>query len=627
MTDQDPTQRYEPPTSTPQSAAGPTPASAAGAPIAPPPAPVAYAPAADPGLEAVATAPVAGTPKGARNGKARLRWLAALVVTVAIAGTAAAATMLLTSDSGDADVLAYTPADSVVYGELRLDLPGSQQAELAELMTAFPGFDDQAAFPVKLNEALDQLVGRATDGEQSWTGDIDPWFGRRLSVSVGPIPASAEDASSARGLLLASVTDAAKAEAWAAALLADEGATTSTETWNGTTITIITPPAGVSSKMADLSAGYAITGSVLAVGDVESVKAAIDTGGTKGINTVEQFQAAEASVSGDRLAFGYVDSETIADAAEGLAGESMPSLPSVLDELAPAWVASAIRAEDGSFIVDTRMPHVDALGPATVAQSTIPGLLPPTTIAFAEGHDVGEALTRFKDLAASDPELAGGVKELEDTLGIVGGWEAVVGWMGEAGIAVTRDGEDVAGGLVVVPTDADDAQRLLTQLRGFIQLAGAGSGITITDEAYGDATISVIDLGDLGALAGGVTGGAVDLPAGVTLSYAVTDEVLVLGYGTDFTKAVLDARSGESLADSERFSAALAQAGTEHASLFWLDVTAIRDLVEDQVPADSKAEYEADAKPYLQAFDSVIGTFAPGEEIDQGTVIVRVVGQ
>ena len=59
---------------------------------------------------------------------------------------------------------------------------------------------------------------------------------------MGPIPASA-DASAARGLVLVSVTDAAKAGAWASKVLADAGATTTTETYNGVTINTITPPA------------------------------------------------------------------------------------------------------------------------------------------------------------------------------------------------------------------------------------------------------------------------------------------------------------------------------------------------------------------------------------------------
>ncbi len=325
-----------------------------------------------------------------------------------------------------------------------------------------------------------------------------------------------------------------------------------------------------------------------------------------------------------------MDTAALTASAQDLAGaaaEAMPSLPAAFDDLVPPWSVAAVRAEDGSFVIETRNPHVAKLGPAESTDTTLAGVLPPTTVALVEGHDVGTALTRLKDLVASDPAMAEGVSQIDDVLAIVGGWDAVVGWMGEAGVAVSRDGDEIGGGLVVTPTDPEAAERLLTQLKGFVQLAGAGSGITVTDEAYGGTTITVIDLGDLGDLAGAATDGAVDVPADLQISYAATDEVVVLGYGTAFTKAVLDARSGESLADTARFSAALEQAGTAHASLFWLDVTGIRDLVEAQVPAADKAEYEADLKPYLEAFDSVIGTYAPAEDIDRGTVIIHVVGQ
>ena len=85
-------------------------------------------------------------------------------------------------------------------------------------MKAFPGFEDQAAFPIKLNEALDLLVGKATDGKQGYKTDIEPWFGGQLGVSVGPLPAAADPAA-ARAVAF-SVKDAAKATAWAAAVAA-----------------------------------------------------------------------------------------------------------------------------------------------------------------------------------------------------------------------------------------------------------------------------------------------------------------------------------------------------------------------------------------------------------------------
>ena len=120
--------------------------------------------------------------------------------------------------------------------------------------------------------------------------------------------------------------------------------------------------------------------------------------------------------------------------------------------------------------------------------------------------------------------------------------------------------------------------------------------------------------------------GAVAAPTDLKLAYAVTDEVVVFGIGTDFVKSVLDASAGESLADTERFSTALTQAGKEHASLFWLDVAATRDFVEGMVPTADRSDYDANLKPYLEAFDTVIGTTIPGDEIDSGTVIIRVTG-
>ena len=632
MTDQDPTQRYEPPTAASQPGVPtPTPAHDAAAPSGAPDGMPAFAPAPPPPAvsgtaQPVATAPVAAT-TSSRARRGRLRWLAVAVVTLLVAGSAAAATLLLTGDSGDPDVLAYTPADSVAYAELRLDLPGSQEAELATLMSAFPGFADQAAFPAKLNEALDQLVGKATDGKQSWQNDIDPWFGGQLAVSMGPLPASITDAAASRGLLLASVTDATKSEAWAAALVADMGGTTSTSTYNGVIITTVVPPAGAAGKAADLQTAYAVIGPVLAIGDTTSVKAAIDTGGKTGLNTDAQFKTAEASVSGDRLAFAYVDAAALVDGAKGLAGgaaSAMPELPAAFQDVTPPWGAAALRAENGSFVVETRSPHVSKLGPASVSTSTLPSVLPPTTVLLAEGHDVGQALTRFKDLVTSVPEAADGAKQLDDALQIVGGWDAIVGWMGEAGIAVTRDGDSIGGGIVVVPTDKAAADRLLTQLRGFLALAGGGSGITVTDEAYGDTTITVIGLGGIGGLAGAATGGTVDVPSDLSISYAVTDNVVVIGVGTDFTKAVLDASKGDSLADSSRFKAAMGQVDAQNAGLFWVDVASIRGLIEAQVPADQKADYEANAKPYLQAFDSVIGTYTPSDDLDRGTVSIHV---
>lgn len=591
---------------------------------APPPPPAMHVEAASP----IATQPVSTIPGGpAAPGRNRLRWLVALVVTVFVVGAAGISTFLLTREAGAPEVLSWAPADSVMYAELRLDLPGSQEAELAKAMSAFPGFDDQAAFPSKLSEALDQLVHRASGDKVGYKADIEPWFGGQLSVSMGPLP-SAAHANAARGLLLASVTDGTKAADWAARMLSTAGATTATESYGGITITTIRPPASSEAGKADIGGAYAVLGPVIALGDPASVKAAIDTHGTSGLATNAQFQAASASVSGDRLGFVYVDGAAIAKGAKALAGDAvpsaMPALPSFMTDLAAPWTAVSIRARDGAFVIDTRSPHVEQLGPASAATSTLPSLLPPTTVALVEGHDVGQAIERVKSLAAADPQLADGVKQLDDTLKLLGGFGAAVDWMGEGGIAVTRSGDTLAGGLVVTPTDKAAASRLFTVLRGFLAIGGS-AGVKVTDETYGDATITVVDTGNLPAALGGTTGSPVSgLPSGLRIAYTVTDQVVVIGSDADFVKAVLDARTGDNLARTQRFASALARVDAKHGSLMWLDVAGLRDLVESRMPAADKADYEANVKPYLAAVDAVIGTSTPGSDVDRGTIVVIV---
>ncbi|HEY6571132.1 MAG TPA: DUF3352 domain-containing protein, partial [Candidatus Limnocylindrales bacterium] len=483
MTDQDPTQAYVPPPGEPP--VPPTPA-VPEAPVAPtadvaptaayvppaPPAPDAAPPAApiptfappEAPAAGVVTAPVVAAPATKR--RSPLKWVAALVVVALVAGAAIAAAALLTGASGTPSVLAWAPTDSVTYAEVRLDLPGNQQAELAKVVSAFPGFDDQAAFPTKINEVLDQLVNKASDGKQSYTADIQPWFGGQLSVSVGPVPSSS-DASKARALALASVTDAAKATAWAASTLAESGATSTTETYNGVTITVIQPKADVSVMAKEIQPAYAVTGPVLALGDLASVKAAIDTAGKSGLNTNAQFKTASSTITGDRLAFAYVDTAAIVDAAGAMAPDiaGLPAMPSSLDGLFPAWLASAVVARDSALVVETRMPHVEQMGPVNNAESKIPSLVPADTIALIDAHDVGAALKRLKAMLASEPSLKDGVGQVDDALKLIGGFDAAVGWIGETGIVVTGTGGSVAGGLVIVPTNADDAQRLFTQLR------------------------------------------------------------------------------------------------------------------------------------------------------------------
>ncbi len=609
MTDQEPTQVYQPPTIEP-------PVAQPSAAEPPPPVPV-------------ATAPLESASKGARPGRSKLKWLVAGLVVLLVAGTAAGATLLLTSDSGDPAVLAYTPADSVAYAELRLDLPGSQSGELAKVMKAFPGFEDQAAFPMKLSEALDLLVGQATDGKQGYKNDIEPWFGGQIGASMGPLPAKADPAA-ARGVVLLGVKDAAKATAWADGLAAKSGTTTTTETYNGVTITIVEPSAGALPDAKGMSAAYAVVGPVLAIGDPTSVKAVIDTDGKTGLNTNAQFQEAEASVTGDRLGFRLRRSRDPGQERDGPRrfGDRRHAVAADLARGRDAAVGRGRRPRRGRRVRHGEPLAAHGIGRAgdqrrvqAAGRGAADHRVPRRGARRRQDDHLGQGPARRRARAQGARRPAGrGAGDRRRRRG-----HRRLDRRGRRRGHARRHGDRRQASSSSRPMPPPPTS-CSSQVKAFIQLGGAQAGLSVTEEQYDGTTITVIDLSGLGGLVGQMSEGAVAAPADLKLAYAVTDEVVVFGIGTDFVKSVLDASAGESLADTERFSTALTQAGKEHASLFWLDVAATRDFVEGMVPAADRSEYDANLKPYLEAFDTVIGTTIPGDEIDSGTVIIRVTG-
>jgi hypothetical protein len=309
----------------------------------------------------------------------------------------------------------------------------------------------------------------------------------------------------------------------------------------------------------------------------------------------------------------------------------MAGLPSFATEGQAPWVAMSLRADDDAFVVETRSPHVATAAKPVSTESKVAAVAPPSTVFLVSVNDVGSGIEQLRTMLAEDPSLAEGVKQVEDALAILGGLEAVTGWMDDAGVAITRDGDTIAGGLLVTPTDAEGAKaadRLLTQLKGLVALAGTSYGISVADQEYNGTTITTITIENVGALVGMAGGGSVSgVPDTIEIAYAATDEVVALGYTSDFVKAVLDAKDGESLADTERFSSLLDRADVAHAAMAWIDVVGIRGLVEGMIPDEQRAEYDADARPYLEAFDAIIATSAPGEDLDESTIIIRVAGE
>jgi hypothetical protein len=590
-------------------------------------------PAAAP-VTPVATAPV---------GRSRARWAIALGLVALVVAITGAITLALTGASPTATVLGYVPADSVMYGEVRLDLPGDQRREVGEFLSHFPGFADQAALDTKLDEVLDRLIADGTNGKQTFTKDIKPWFDGEVAFAMGPLPQVSgasgvvHPPADARALLLLSLKDEALARQWFADAMSESGTTGTTETYQGVELTVFRSGDG-----SGLAAAFAIVdGKVAIAGDLASVKAAIDTGGSGGLAAQDDFKAAMSAEGDDHIGFAYVDLRAILDSALSMAGAvGGANTPAISDELlaiVPDWASFRLRVEGDALVMDAAAPHVDgAPGPDSNHANGVPDWAPPSTIALFAGNDAGATILETVDLYRKDPSLKDAFTELDSAAGVLGGLESAIGWMGDTGVVVARAGDSAEAGLIVIPTDAANGQQLLTTIRSFATLGGAQAGVTVRDEDYNGTTITIVNLGDVGAMLGmagmngmvPLPGGGAGLPGGdIEIAWAATDGVVVVGSGPDFVKHVLDAGAGTSLADDDRFKGLVARVGAQHTGLAFVDIAGFRTLVEGAMAdasAADRAEYEESVKPFLTPFDAFTAAGVTGNDLEEQHAIITV---
>jgi hypothetical protein len=568
-----------------------------------------------PNGEPAPTAQVAAAAPGRTGAR---RWGIALVVVALVIGVGAAAAFLLAGSSAPSTILAYAPKDAVTYVSARLDLPGDQRANVGELLSKFPGFADQSTLEQKLGEVLDRLVGDATAGEQSYTTDLKPWFGGEIGVAIGELPDPPADASASLDtgsmLALVSVSDAAAARAWFDDAVADEP--TSTETYAGLELVRVgREPAGVMAIVAD---------KVMLLGDEASVKAAIDGKGQGGLSTNEQFTAAQAATSGDHLATFYIDTAAYVEWLERVSAETPEAIPGLgFTGMAdpPPWTAGRLRAEGDALVWDIVAPHVEGAPERTNRVSDVAARVPASALAVIDIHDAGTGLQELIDALKDDPSTADALREVESAVAFFGGFEGLIGWIGDAGIVVTGEGTDIGGGLVVAATDPDGAERFTTTIGGILLLAGGELGIDTREEDYNGTTITFVDLGE----AASFSQGSVDAEI-PEIGWAVKGDTFVLGVGDQFIKSVLDTTQATSLAESERYRDLVGRAGREHVVSAWVDLVALRGAIEafGAMEPGGLGDYEQDVKPYLEPFDALVATSVVGDDFDRSTVIISV---
>ena len=522
----------------------------------------------------------------------RARWAVVGVATLVVVALIGAFVIFAGPKGGTPSTVArYAPADTVAYFEARLDLPGDQHDNLAAFMSHFPGFADQAAFDQKVDETFNQLLQGSESG-LSWQADVEPWFGGQVGVfssSLNPEPGTPPSVSAAF-----SVKDTSSLEAFLAAHLLP-GA--QSEDYQGQQIR-------TGSLLAqDERVSLAATDDALVLGTrIEDVKRALDARADRepGLADDTFFLQQLGALHADHLGLVYYDGREAAQQLRdqldqlGELGQAVPNpvLDWALDAAASRGLAE-IRAESDHLSVTSlgERPANADLPPLPANRSTtLAEAFPTDSLVYAETRDVGQTITFILDSFLTPTPGASpapfDLNSIGDLLGtpIADYFDFIV----DVGASVSVNGDEATIGLVATVDDNAVAEsrvdRLLTIARTLMQFGG---GITFTEQQHGDAQITVIALA-------GPTG---DLGVG-SVSITVANGRLYIGTG-DFVVDALDRTRDTSLAARPEFQSGLQAGGASNAGIVFVDIAALRGLVEDTIPTAVRSEYDLNTGPFL----------------------------
>ncbi|HUQ79403.1 MAG TPA: DUF3352 domain-containing protein [Patescibacteria group bacterium] len=568
-----------------------------------------------------------GAPEQPVRGRSRARWLLALVGVLVVAVATFLIVSLAGGKPGASSAIGWMPATTTSYSEVRLDLPGDQRQKLAAFLSVFPGFKDQSQIEPKLNDVLDRLVRAASKGTQTWTSDIQPWFGGQVAIGTGGGAAGA-GAGSAMGmmgggdtLIVVTIIDRAKTIEWLVRTSAEAQPTRST--YGGADL--------FTAGTDGFQGAIAVTDTAMLVGLSPAVKAAVDSRGAGTLAADADIKAALATVAKDYVGLAVIRPRAQLEAM--VTQMSRVGLPQIgdtqIDEtilaLAPTWSATTLRFENDALVATSAGPPW-AIGHETANRaSDLVGRVPAKTVLYFGYHDAGPAVRAVLDKFRALPETKPAFDQIDQALSLLGGFDAVVGWWGETAIVVSPlvDGR-IGGGLVIKPRDAAAAERLITTVNGFLAFGARSAGLTTRTEDAGGTKVTILDLSGMPGM------NSAGLPPGykAEIAWATNADVTVIGYGAGFVKEVLTAGPSSSLGDDARFKGLLARVGADNISVGYVDIAGIRGLIEPfverMVGADNLKSYNTEIKPYLERLDALIGANRKDGILDRGSTILTV---
>lgn len=573
---------------------------------------------------AAGPAPTTSVAVGAPDGSNRTRWAIALAIAGGAIAVAIAGFLLLAGRPAP-EALRYIPSNSAAVIEARFELPGDQLQKLGNLLAHFPGFQDQANLPDKIDEALSRLVTAASEGGVDYRGDLKPWVSGPLFVGIGAPEGAADGSQTPSTILVSATTNGAVG---CAEVL--EGQTVQRETYRGLEIQSVS---GGDLPSGDLAC--VVDGRQVLVGDPASVKAGLDAKAeSSGVDRTDRYRAARGSLAGDQLATIFVSGAALDDLVSGplpSLGADVPGLGSleVFGSAVPEWMIAGLRAEDDALVIDTAVAPAPAStnGPSLLPlPATHPGVIaamaPPNTVLLIEdqgtGVNIQNALARVKDI----PDLAEPLAMLNG----LGGADDLVGWVTDLGIVVTG-GDSPGGGLLLFAADDAAATERYRTLTGLFGLLGLGGGVEIRQSTISGVAVTTVVIADPGSLVPpDSVPGDVEIPdvGPIEISIAARGRAVILGSGEGLMTTLLGVQPGASLADQDAYKRAAARALPSSRTTIYVGVPEALALVEGHIPAEELAQWQADVAPYVDPLESVAMSLTTDASTGRSRLVITV---
>ena len=360
---------------------------------------------------AVPFEPSAGSPARPTQSH-RMRWLVALLTTATmLLGSVGVAVFAADGAAAAGAGPVYLPASSVLYAEARLDLPGDQRTQAMKFLAHIPGFEDPSTFDIKLDGAIDSVLGSGGMG-LSYSNDIKPWSNGLISVGLPSLPAAGSGMSGADAILGLGVADRGALDTALPAIVtaAGTGATVTTTDYNGTTVTTFTPADGSAGKSLAPTDSYLLVASQLS-----SIESSLDilAGSTPSLAQDPGFASAWAGLPSDRLAAFYADGTQLRTAlqAQLSSGGTAASTAMVADGLLgliPDHFVGALRADaDHVTALVQAQPNASA-PPMAVRATDLAAHMPASALAY-----VGDPGPRRHHRWPAEPGRDGHVQQRE----------------------------------------------------------------------------------------------------------------------------------------------------------------------------------------------------------------------